>query len=140
MSNQEENLRLVREAMDAYDRGDLEAALGFMDEEIEVYTPQELGNPGTYYGREGFLAWAAEWLGAFEDWSQEVRGMEPVGERHVVVDIHQSGKGAGSGVPVEMDITYMYEVVNGKGIRFHLYSDRDEAIEVARRCEAASAD
>jgi ketosteroid isomerase-like protein len=135
MSRREENVRLVQEAMDAYDRGDLEGALEFMDEGIEVYTPPDLGNPGTYHGREGFLAWAAEWLGAFEDWSQEVRGMDAVGERHVVVDIHQSGKGAGSGVPVEMDVAYMYEVRNGKGVRFHLYSSHEEAVEAARRGE-----
>jgi hypothetical protein len=32
-----------------------------LDEDVEVYTPPELPNSGTYHGHDGFLRRAAEW-------------------------------------------------------------------------------
>ena len=62
--------------------------------------------------------------------------IEPVGERHVVASCRQVARGRSSGVPVEMDAAYMFEVEAGRVIRFHLYDDRLRAIAVAREGEA----
>ena len=53
--------------------------------------------------------------------------MEPVGERHVVANIHQSARGKGSGVAVEMDIAYLWEIREGRLAAMHLYATREEA-------------
>lgn len=138
MSSPEENVRLAQEAIDAFNRGDVEATLAFVgpDQETEAVG---LGNTGKYYGRDGFIEWSAAWLEAWETWTQEVSNWEAIGERHVVVDVHQTGVGAGSGVPVEMDLAYMFEIEDGTGRRLHLYADRAAAIESAHAGEAAAA-
>jgi ketosteroid isomerase-like protein len=140
MSDSAANVALVEEALAAFARGDLEATFSFMDEDIETHSPPSLANAGTFRGTEGFLTWSAEWLEAFEEWSQEISNCEAVGDRHVVVDAHQTGRGAGSGVPVEMRLAYMFEIRNGRGVRFHLYPDREEALEAARRGESEAGD
>jgi ketosteroid isomerase-like protein len=52
---------LARRSIDAYSRGDVEALLEQLDEEIEVYTPPELPNAGRYRGHQGFLQWLGQW-------------------------------------------------------------------------------
>ena len=62
--------------------------------------------------------------------------IEPVGEHHVVVSCIQSARGKSSGIPVEMDAIYMFEMWDGRARRFHLYDTREEALAEAQRGEA----
>jgi hypothetical protein len=92
---------------------------------------------GEENGHEGYLKWVGEWLEAWDDFKIEWQEIEPVGDRHVVTSVRQTGKGKGSGVPVEMKATYMWEIRDGLLVRFHLYSTWDEAVEAAREGEAS---
>jgi ketosteroid isomerase-like protein len=132
---QRENLRIVRDALSAWERGDLEAVRAVVPAEAEITSDAMGVNTGIHRGFDGLFTWTGEWLGAFEDWSQELRTAEPVGARHVLVDVHQSGKGAGSGVPVEMDLVYMFEIADGQLMRFHLYPDIKQARAAAEQGE-----
>jgi hypothetical protein len=38
-------------------------------------------------------------------------------------------RGAGSGIPVEMDVFWALEAVDGKLSRMHLFASRDRALE-----------
>jgi ketosteroid isomerase-like protein len=49
--------QVVRDAWDAYNRGDIEATVAILDPEIVVNSPANMANAGTYHGHEGFLAW-----------------------------------------------------------------------------------
>jgi ketosteroid isomerase-like protein len=135
MNDQKENVRVVQETIGAWERGDMDAVRAVVPADAEI-TSNEMGvNTGIYRGFEGLVTWTGEWLGAFEDWEQELRSFKPVGERHVLVDVHQSGKGAGSGVPVAMDLIYMCEIENGQLVRFHLYPDEERALAAVRNAE-----
>jgi ketosteroid isomerase-like protein len=69
----------------------------------------------------------------------EIAAVDPVGERHVVASMRQSGLGKGSGIPVEMEIAYMWEVREGRLAALHLYASREEAVQVAQRREREGA-
>ena len=97
--------------------------------------PVQLPGAGTQKGHEGFLRWAAEWLEAWEEFEIEPLAYEPVGERHVVVPIHQRGRGKGSGIEVEADLAYMFEMRHRRAARVHLYPRRDDALAAARASE-----
>ncbi|TMK73383.1 MAG: hypothetical protein E6G48_05500 [Actinobacteria bacterium] len=56
-----------------------------------------------------------------------------VGERYEVVTVRQFGRGAGSGVEVEMRIAQLYEVHDEKATRLHYYPDREMALTAAER-------
>jgi ketosteroid isomerase-like protein len=124
---------LARRSIDAYNRRDAAALLEQLDEEIEVYAPPELPNAGTYRGHQGFSRWLGQWDEAWEEFRVEIEQIEFVGERHGVVTVHQFGRGAGSGVEVEMRIFQLYEVHGDKATRIHLYPDREAAVAAAER-------
>ncbi len=130
---QRELAELARRGIDAYNRGDIEAVLEQLDEEVEVYTPPELPNAGTYHGHDGFLQWLAQWSEAWDEFRLELEGIDFVGEHYEVVTVRQFGRGAGSGVEVEMRIAQLYEVHDGKATRLHYYHDRDVALAAAER-------
>ncbi len=111
---------LARRSIDAYNRGDVGALLEQLDEEIEVYTPPELPNAGTYRGHQGFLQWLGQWDEAWEEFRLEIERIDFVGDRCGVVTVRQFGRGAGSGVEVEMRIAQLYEMRGDKATRLHL--------------------
>jgi ketosteroid isomerase-like protein len=133
-SRQAENVRLIRESIEAYDRGDLEYVVGRLDPEIEVYTAPGLINAGTYHGIDGFMQWVSQWLEAWETVQTEIVRVDPIGDHLVVAEVEQRGRGAGSGIDVEMRVGYLYELHDGKGTRFHIYRDREAALAAAERC------
>jgi ketosteroid isomerase-like protein len=132
-SRQRELEGLARRSIDAYNRGDVGALLEQLDEEIEVYTPPELPNAGTYRGHQGFLQWLGQWDEAWEEFRLEIERIDFVGDRCGVVTVRQFGRGAGSGVEVEMRIAQLYEMRGDKATRLHYYPDRETALATAER-------
>jgi ketosteroid isomerase-like protein len=136
MSSQEENLVTVREALEAFQGGDPERFLGFLDPEIEIFSTPELANPVEAQGRDAFLRWIGDWLEVWETFEVDAESIEPVGENHVVLDMRQHGKGKGSGIEVELRVSYMFELHDGVATRYHLYADRKQALAAAREGES----
>jgi ketosteroid isomerase-like protein len=132
---QRENVEAIRAGVEAFRRGELDEVLAMFDEDVEIYMPTELPNSGTYRGHDGYRKWVAQWLEAWEGFDLEIEQIEPVGQTHVVARTHQTGRGKGSGIPVEMWIAYMWDVRDGKAIAMHLYATVGEAVEVAERRE-----
>ncbi len=135
---QGQNVEVVRQVVEAYQRGDLEGIFAVAHEDFEIFLPQNLPNSGRYVGRDAFLTWMGQWLDAWEDFTVEITELEPTGDRHVIAKVRQSGRGKGSGIPVEMDIAYMWEVRDGRFAVMHLYPSREEALRVAEARERES--
>ena len=85
-------------------------------------------NVGVWQGYAGFAAMTREWESAFGTITYEERGMEAIDERHVLVAVHQTATGAGSGVPVELDVVFLIEFEGGQAIRFQIHASRDSAL------------
>jgi uncharacterized protein len=131
----EDRVGLARYIWEAYDAGDIDAVLEAFHPEIEIHASSELANAGTFRGREEFVRWVAAWNEAWESFRTRVVAMEPVGERHVVVGIHQIGTGRGSGVEVSMDVGYLFELRDGRCVHIGLCPSFEEALAVARERE-----
>jgi uncharacterized protein len=138
-AHQRDNVEVVSGGVEAFQRGDLDGLLALTREDFEIYLPHNLPNSGTYRGHDGFMTWLRQWLDAWDDFKVELTAAEPAGERHVVAMVHQSARGKGSGIPVHMDIAYLWEVREGMFAAMHLYETREEAIRVADQRERASA-
>jgi uncharacterized protein len=134
------NVEVVRRAVEAFQRGDLEGVVADAREDFEIFLPPNLPNSGRFIGRDGYFTWLAQWLDAWDDFAVEIAEMDPVGERHVVATMRQSGIGKGSGIPVEMEIAYLWEVRDGRLAAMQLYASREEAVRVADRRERKGAE
>jgi ketosteroid isomerase-like protein len=134
---EDQNLALLREGMEAYNRGDLSFALGRAADDIEVYAHPELINSGSYRGRAEFERWMLQWQEAWSEITMEVRGVEQFGD-FLLIDIYQRATGAASGVPVEMELVQLFEVQDGRIARFHLYPDRERGLAALRELGAGA--
>jgi ketosteroid isomerase-like protein len=135
-----DNADLVRQVVEAFQRNDLEQIFALAQPDFEVFVPASLANAGRYRGREGFLTWLEQWLEAWDGFTVQVDDLEPVGQRHVVSNMHQSARGKGSGVAVEMDISYLWDVRDGRLAAMQLYASREEALAAAEEREGEAPD
>ena len=102
-------MALAQGGMDAFNDGDMARMLAVLSEEIEVYASPEMVNSGSYTGHDGFVSWIEAWTDAWEEVTAQVTGNEAVGERHVVISVHQEGRGRG-GIEVSMDLAFIFDV------------------------------
>jgi ketosteroid isomerase-like protein len=131
----ERNLVLLRDGLEAYNKGDLGFVLNRATEDIEVYAHPGLVNSGSFSGRDEFYRWMREWQDAWSEITLEVRGVEELGD-FLVVEIFQRAIGASSGVPVEMDIVQVFEIRGEEIARFQLYPDKRSALGALRELGA----
>ncbi len=116
---------MIRRLFAVLDRQDWIAALGFFDPEVE-WSPTE----GTYRGLEGLASSVAEWLEPWEEHQIEAEEFTEAGNQVLVV-VHLTGRGAGSGMEIDQRFFQVYALRNGKIIRMVEFVTREEALEAA---------
>ena len=121
-----ENVEIVREAWDAYSRGDYDRIAGFHDPHIVVITLED----GVLYGNDAVLANYKRWNEAWERAETTLEEVIGHGDR-VFVAARFHARGRASGVEVETRLYEVYTVRDGKVLRIDEYATRDEAIEAA---------
>jgi ketosteroid isomerase-like protein len=131
-----ENVALVREAIEAFNHGDLEAALQRMHPEIEWQTLDAFPDVGRYRGHEEVLEFWQTWRDTFRGFRLHLEDCVAVGDRHVLATFRVSGEGAGSGVGVESPAVFQLgEIRDGKVIWVEMFSTESEALEAAGQRE-----
>jgi ketosteroid isomerase-like protein len=126
----ERNVAIARSAIEAFNRGDVDAVLALAAPNVEVYAPPDSPNPGRYVGYDGYLQWSEQWLEAWETFTLDVLDIEAVDDRHVVAVVRQNGRGRLSGLEVTMAGAHLYEIdADGKIVRFQLHDERERALE-----------
>jgi ketosteroid isomerase-like protein len=124
----EEQVEKVRAGLEAFRRGEVDIALKHAHPDMVSRRVDPDG--AVFHGRDGLLALMADWVESFEEWSYQAEEFIDAGD-HVVVRVHQSGRGAGSGALVEGDFWLTYAFEDGKVRRFTLFADRERAFEEA---------
>ena len=122
----QENVEIVREAWDAYSRGDYDRIAGFHDPHIVVVTLED----GAVYGNDAVLANYERWDEAWEEADTTLEEVLGHGDR-VFVAARFHARGRASGVEVETRLYEVYTVRDGKVLRIDEYATHDEALEAA---------
>jgi len=102
-----------------------------LDEDIELDVRRYAELPGAALagrGREVVERYCREFWGTWAEYSAEPQDFIDAGE-HVVVEVHERGKGKGSGVPFEQMHTQVWTLRAGKLVRWQLFTDRAEALQ-----------
>ncbi|HEV7461734.1 MAG TPA: nuclear transport factor 2 family protein, partial [Solirubrobacteraceae bacterium] len=132
LTERDANVELARAAFDAFERRDMDAVWAIASDDVEVGGAPELPNAGPYRGQEGFVTWIAQWLEAWGEFRIEVIDIRAVDDQHVLVDVDQHGRGAGSGLEVtQRGLAYLVTVRGGVVTRLFLYPDRQAALAAA---------
>jgi ketosteroid isomerase-like protein len=118
------NVEIVRTMLDAWERGDVMASIEPLDPEVVWVEPGP--DRGVYHGVEGIGRSVTRW----EDFRQETVEVLDAGDRVVQVSI-QSGRGKGTGIPVERTWAIVWTLRAGKVVRGEMFEIRGEAIQAA---------
>ena len=128
-----DNCDLVRRGYEAWNRGDVEEVLTFLDPEIEWHGYTHVPESGTLEGRDDVRAWLERFLDAWEQLDIEVTELIDAGEQ-VAALVRFRGSGRGSGVPVEGGTdAHLWTVRDGRIVAVTLYQGTQEALEAIGR-------
>lgn len=122
-------IAIVRRALAALNRGDLESFVALHDTGWEGYVSPTTGEflSGSWHGRKGLQELVELWLEPWSRFTVEPSGFDVAGDA-LLVDVHAHGAGTASGAEVEMDWVFRYEVRDGTLSRLGIYADREEAL------------
>lgn len=82
----------------------------------------------TYRGREAAFAAYRAWMESWEHYRREPEEIVDLGDR-VLVLVHESGRGKGSGIPTEAQIGMLLTFRRGRVVRHQEFLGWDAALE-----------
>ena len=132
----QENVELVRRAMEEFNRGGAAAVIngGFLSTEV-VFDGSRSGIPGVgvFRGQDDVRAYFEEdWFAAFpfEEW--EIQIEEPIDHGdQVIFTSRQQGRGASSGAATALELGNIFTLRNGEIVRMEIYGQPEDALEAA---------
>jgi ketosteroid isomerase-like protein len=130
------NVALVRMAMEAFERGDTEAQLSILADDVELVEWPEGPDQRTYRGHDGALRAYESWAEAWEWLRNDVDEIVEAGDR-VLACGKTHGKGKGSAVEVAIDAFNVYTLRDGKIARIEFFITKQPALEAAGLSESA---
>jgi ketosteroid isomerase-like protein len=134
----QDQIDVIKAGMDAFNRGDWDAALDLVSEDIVWVAKLATVDGATQlYGRE---AVRRAWEGQRELLGGEAFGVEPLSFRDlgagtILVRLRISGRGAASGVPIEVNYVQLWTLRSGLAVRVDNYESEDEALQAAGSSE-----
>jgi ketosteroid isomerase-like protein len=129
----EENVELARKAIDALNRGDLDAWLAFLSPDVVWEAlPGVPGLGELYRGRAEVRDWIEQLFELAEGGIHtEIEQLTDLGDDRVFLAIVLTARGRGSGVPFEMPNWEVIWFAEGLVTRRQIFWTRDEALEAA---------
>jgi ketosteroid isomerase-like protein len=133
----QKNVEILRQANEAFNRGDVEGFLAFCGDGVEI---EDLNNapdlPPVAYGKEGARRVLAAWIDVFDDFSGEIEEYIDVDDRHVACLVHYRGRQRDTGLVIDFTAVDMWEFRGNKMVRGTLgYRDRESALEAVGMSE-----
>jgi ketosteroid isomerase-like protein len=133
----QENVEMVREAVGAYNRGDLDALLDeYFTDDIDYRAVE--GAPddhGPIHGKAEMRAYMQDWFDTFDDLKVEPLEVIDAGPDQAVAVVRFGGRAKLSGIEADLTFAVVYTVRDGKVARGREYWTRDEALEAAELSE-----
>jgi ketosteroid isomerase-like protein len=128
----EENVEVVREATDAFNRRELDTFGALLSPDVVWEVNPELpGLREVYRGRAEVRGLQEELLELGEGVHVELPRITELSDDRVFTETVITGRGKGSGVPIDLHYWTVLWVEEGKIARRQVWMERDEALEAA---------
>jgi len=127
----DENVEIVRDMSKRFAAGDRESwRQTFAEDAIWDTSATNSPQAGIYDGHAGIERFFIDWLGTWEDLVLETVDLIDAGDSVISV-IRWIGRGKASGVTTEATMFGVYDIEDGRIVRYRQYETRDEALEAA---------
>jgi ketosteroid isomerase-like protein len=128
----QENIKTIRGAAAAFNRGDVDAWLEYVADDIDYRAIEGApDDPGPMHGRDAVRAYAQDWLDMFDEFRSEAVELIDAGEDRVIAVIKISGRAKLSGVETDLTYAALYTIRDGKVARGREYWTKEQALEAA---------
>jgi ketosteroid isomerase-like protein len=124
----QENVEVVQQALEAFERGGLDATLPFYDPEVTWEEAEDEPDGETYLGHDGLRALVGKWLVPFDDLRVEPEEFIDAGEA-VVMPYRFRGRERTSGTDITAPETWVFWLRDGKICEVREYRHKAEALE-----------
>ena len=122
-----ENVEIVRNGFEAWDRHDYEAAASHFSPDVEIDVTDRVLNPAIYSGLDGAMRFRDEIAETWDEFHVEIEDLVSAGDE-VVVLVRSSGLGRASGAQVDSRAAWVAAVREQRITRLRLYRDRSRAL------------
>jgi uncharacterized protein len=123
----EANIELVRAAMDAFGRSDLQALRDLCHPDLEVDWSRRLIDPQVIHGLDEMGRFLEEMQGIFDAISFEELEISDYGDDVLLVSTG-TFRGRASGLEVSATAANLWTIRDGKIARFRFYQTKDDAL------------
>jgi len=129
----QENVEIVRDAVVAFNRGDLDAFLDeYWADDIDWRAVEgALDDRGPIHGKDELRAYWQDWIDTFDQFKVEPVEVIDAGPDQVVAVIRNSGRAKLSGVEADLTFAVVYMLRDGKVVRGREYWTKDQALQAA---------
>ena len=122
----QKNVRLARQAFDAFNRRDWAAFLALMDADVEA-VPRQAAMEGSFRGHDEVRRWLETLLDAIPDFTLDVLAVRDVADL-TLARLRNRGHGGESDTPVEQTIWAVAQWRRGKCVWWRNFLDEAEAL------------
>jgi ketosteroid isomerase-like protein len=128
----QENIKTLRDAAAAFDRGDVDAWLEYLADDIDYRAIEGApDDPGPMHGKDAVRAYAQDWLDMFDEFRSEPVELIDAGEDRVIAVTKISGRAKLSGVETDLTYAALYTIRDGKVAWGREYWTKEQALEAA---------
>jgi ketosteroid isomerase-like protein len=128
----QENIKTIRGAAAAFNRGDVDAWLEYLTDDIDYRAIEGApDDPGPMHGKDAVRAYEQDWLDMFDDFKVEPMELIDAGEDRVIAVTKISGRAKLSGVETDLTYAALYTIRDGKVARGREYWTKEQALEAA---------
>jgi ketosteroid isomerase-like protein len=124
----QENLEIVRRTVSALAAGDWQAALETWDPQIEWHFERDAVISGLHQGHDQVRTALSSFVSEWEDFAVEIEDLIAVDDERVVLLVHLTGRGRGSGIPLDFREANIFTIRDGKIVNVREYFDREQAL------------
>jgi uncharacterized protein len=127
----QEDVDTVRDALTAFNSGDLARILALSDPEIEAEVPASISSePDTYRGHEGIRRYFESFWDVMDEIRFEGEQFADAGES-IVVELRVTARGRQTGILVEQRNAGVWVIRDGRVLGIRAYASFPEALEAA---------
>jgi ketosteroid isomerase-like protein len=124
------DLEIIRDGYQAFLRGDADEAFRIFAPDMEAYDDPKVVGGRVYRGPEGFARMLAVTTEGFDEVEYAADDFTATTDG-VLVAAHRSGRGTRSGAWVEERQYHLWELRDGRAVRFRLFLSETEARRAA---------